>query len=464
MIIIKKQVPVKKNEYYEMNISGIGHDGEGVGRIENFTIFIPHAIPGDYIKVKVLKIKSRYAYGKLIEIIQPSENRKNPICPMFEKCGGCQLQHIDYKEQLKFKKQKVIDALKRIGKLEDVVVHDTIGMNNIFRYRNKAQFPVDSDELSNQINIGFYAPRSHHIIEMDTCHIQHEVNDIVITVVKEWMQQYNITAYDERNGRGLIRHIYTRIGFKTSEVMIVLVTNGIDIPYTQELINKIMQINTADYKFKSIMQNINTKKTNVILSTENKVLWGTDYIVDYIGKIKFNISPMSFYQVNPVQTDVLYNKALEYADLSGDEIVFDLYCGIGTISLFLAQKAKRVIGVEIIPQAIEDAKINADINNIDNVEFNTGAAEDVIPTLYKESCHADVVVVDPPRKGCDEILLNTIAKMQVDKIVYVSCNPSTLARDLKILEDKGYKTMEVQPVDMFPHTVHVETVALLTRK
>ncbi len=464
MIIITQEIPIKKNEYYEVEIHGIGHEGEGVGRINNFTIFVPYTIPGDSVKVKVIKVKKSFAYGKLIEIIKPSDNRVTPICSIFEKCGGCQLQHVNYIEQLRIKKQKVIDALERIGKINDVLVHDTIGMKHTCRYRNKAQFPVGVDELSNRINIGFYAQRSHRIIDMKTCHIQHNINDVFIPHIKKWMERYNITAYNEKTGKGLIRHVFTRIGFSTGEVMVVIVANGKKIPNKQELIDILKSIDATDFTLESIIQNINTKRTNVILGSENKVLWGRDYITDSIGKIEYKISPMSFYQVNPVQTEVLYNIALEYAGLEGNETVFDLYCGIGTISLFLAQKAKRVVGVEIILQAIEDAKKNAIMNNIDNVEFHIGAAEEVIPQLYKQGNHADVVVVDPPRKGCEEKLLNTIAQMQVDKIVYVSCNPSTLARDLRILEDKGYKAMEVQPVDMFPHTVHVETCSLIIKK
>jgi 23S rRNA (uracil1939-C5)-methyltransferase len=455
-----KNIPVKKNEYYEMDIHSMGHEGEGVGRIENFTVFVPHALPGDRIKVKIVKVKSSYAYGKLIDIISPSENRVNPMCPMHVKCGGCQLQHLAYPEQLKLKKQKVIDNLERIGKLENIVVHDAIGMSQPERYRNKAQFPVGTDEATKQIQVGFYAPKSHRIIETDTCYIQHKINDKIITQLKLWMKDNSVASYDENTGKGLVRHIFTRVGFKTGEIMVVLVTNGTHIPNKEQFIDMIRST-SADVK--SIIQNINTKATNVILGQENRILWGSDSIIDYIGDVKFNISPMSFYQVNPVQTEVLYNKALEYAGLKGTETVFDLYCGIGTISLFLAKKAKKVVGVEIVPEAIEDAKQNAKINNIDNVEFYVGAAEEIIPRLYKQGYKADVVVVDPPRKGCDEVLLDAIAKMQVEKIVYVSCNPSTLARDLRFLEDRGYKAIEVQPVDMFPHTSHVECIVQIKR-
>ena len=459
-MILKTEIPVAKNEYYEIDIDGMGHDGQGVGRVEGFTVFVLHALPGDKLKIKILKVKKTYAYGKLIDIIKPSAHRVNPVCPSFFKCGGCQLQHLVYSEQLKLKKQQIIDNIQRIGKLEDVVIRDVIGMTKPERYRNKAQFPVGIGSGSKDIAIGFYAPRSHNIVEIESCYIQHEMNDDVIKRVKDWMRKYHITPYDEVTGKGLVRHIFTRVGLKSGEVMVVLITNGTKIPHKDDLIKNICGI--SDH-IVSIVQNINTKRTNVILGEQNIVLWGKDSIIDYIGDVKFRISPMSFYQVNPVQTEVLYNKALEYAGLTGNETVFDIYCGIGTISLFLAKKAKKVIGVEIVPEAIEDAKQNAELNYIENTEFYVKAAEEVVPELYAKGYKADVVVVDPPRKGCDEALLDTIIKMQVEKIVYVSCNPSTLARDLRYLEDGGYKTMEVQPVDMFPHTAHVKTVVWMSR-
>jgi len=459
-MILKTEIPVAKNEYYEIDIDGMGHDGQGVGRVEGFTVFVLHALPGAKLKIKILKVKKTYAYGKLIDIIKPSAHRVNPVCPSFFKCGGCQLQHLVYSEQLKLKKQQIIDNIQRIGKLEDVVIRDVIGMTKPERYRNKAQFPVGIGSGSKDIAIGFYAPRSHNIVEIESCYIQHEMNDDVIKRVKDWMRKYHITPYDEVTGKGLVRHIFTRVGLKSGEVMVVLITNGTKIPHKDDLIKNICGI--SDH-IVSIVQNINTKRTNVILGEQNIVLWGKDSIIDYIGDVKFRISPMSFYQVNPVQTEVLYNKALEYAGLTGNETVFDIYCGIGTISLFLAKKAKKVIGVEIVPEAIEDAKQNAELNYIENTEFYVKAAEEVVPELYAKGYKADVVVVDPPRKGCDEALLDTIIKMQVEKIVYVSCNPSTLARDLRYLEDGGYKTMEVQPVDMFPHTAHVKTVVWMSR-
>ena len=455
---MKKELPVKKNEYYEMKIDSLGHEGEGVGRVNNFTVFVPYALPGDIIKAKIIKVKSSYAYGKLIEIIEPSAYRINPMCSVFYKCGGCQLQHIDYSQQLRLNRQLVIDNLIRIGGLNEIKVNKTIGMKNPMEYRNKVQLPVGQDK-EGSINIGFYASRTHDIVEADTCYIHPRLNDDIINIFKQWMIENKVSAYDEKTGKGLIRHIFTRIGFKTGEVMVVIVANGRKMPYKEKLINALIKSNK---KIVSIMQNINTRRDNVILGEENILLWGEESITDFIGNIKFNISPASFYQVNPIQTEVLYNKVAEYAQLNGNETVFDLYCGIGTISLFLASKVKKVVGVEIVPEAIADAETNARINNIQNTEFYTGAAEEVIPKLYEKGYRADVIVVDPPRKGCDESLLKTLVDMQVNRIVYVSCNPSTLARDLKYLKDK-YKVQEVQPIDMFPYTSHVECVALMSR-
>ncbi len=457
---METKIPVTKNEFYEIDIDGLGHEGEGVGRIENFTVFVPLSLPGDKAKIKIVKVKKSHAYGKLIEIIKPSENRQEPICQVFDKCGGCSLQHIQYGKQLELKKKIVEDALLRLGKLKDVIVHDTIGMDNTYRYRNKAQFPISGGKQNEEIQIGFYAPRSHEIVAIDKCFLQHEVNDEIIALVKGWMRKYNVSAYDEATGKGLVRHVFTRVGFKSGEVMLVIVTNSKELPYKKDLIDA---LRNGQSNLVSVVQNINNKRTNVVLGGENIVLWGRDYIVDFIEDIKFKISPLSFYQVNPIQTEVLYNKALEFAKLNAEETVFDLYCGIGTISLFLARKVKKVIGVELVKEAIVDAKNNADLNGINNVEFHVGAAEDVVSRLYSEGVNADVVVIDPPRKGCDEVLLDVIVKIEPKRVVYVSCNPATLARDLRYLEDRGYKTVEVQPVDMFPQTAHVECCCLLSR-
>ncbi|WMJ80529.1 23S rRNA (uracil(1939)-C(5))-methyltransferase RlmD [Clostridium sp. MB40-C1] len=456
---MKNVVPVEKNKEYIVQITGEGYEGEGVARIDNYPVFIQGALLGEEVKTRVIKVKKSFAFGKLLEIIKSSKNRIEPVCSIYNKCGGCSIQHFSYEAQLEFKKNRVKDVLDRIGKLEDYTLHDTIGMKNPYRYRNKVQLPVGEEE--GEVKIGFYAPRSHNIIDMRRCHIQDEIGDTVIFLTKDWMKRFNIKAYDEDKNTGLVRHIMIRSGFKTGEVMVVIVTNERKLPHKDEFV-KVISENIEGIT--SIVQNVNSKKTNVILGEECITLYGRDYIRDYIGEFKFNISPLSFFQVNPIQTEILYSKALEYADLNGKEVVFDAYCGAGTISLFLSQKAKKVYGVEIVPQAIENAKVNARENNVTNVEFSVGKSEEIIPELIKKGIKADVVVVDPPRKGCDEKLLEAISEMKPKRIVYVSCDPSTLARDLGILEKDGYKVIEVQPVDMFPQTAHVETVCLMSKE
>jgi len=450
--------PVEKNKEYVVDVQGMGYEGEGVSKIDNFTIFIPGALENEKVKIIIVKINKNYGFGKLLEVIEPSVDRVLPKCSIYKRCGGCQLQHLSYEGQLKFKKNRVLDCLKRIGKLDNFILHDTIGMQNPYRYRNKVQLPVG--EKDGKINIGFYAQRSHDIIDMETCLIQEETADKVVKIVKEWINKYNIQVYDEQKNTGIIRNVMFRKAFKTNEVMVVIVTGINDIPHKAELI-ELLKNNIEGIK--SIIQNINLKQTNVILSDKCITLYGTDTISDYIGEFKFNISPLSFFQVNPVQTEVLYSKALEYAGLTGNETVFDAYCGTGTITLFLSKKAKKVYGVEIVSQAIENAIINAKQNGIENAEFIVGEAEKVIPELIKQGIKADVVVVDPPRKGCGIELLEAISGIKPKRIVYVSCDPGTLARDLGILDGMGYKTVEVQPVDMFPETAHVETCVLLVR-
>ncbi|WP_349305969.1 23S rRNA (uracil(1939)-C(5))-methyltransferase RlmD [Clostridium swellfunianum] len=449
---------VEKNKDYVIDISGMGYEGEGVGKIENFTVFVQGALIGEKVKVKIVKVAKNYAYGKLLDIIETSKHRAEPVCSIYKNCGGCQLQHMSYEGQLGFKTQRVKEVIARIAKLNDVAVHNTLGMEQPYRYRNKVQLPVG--KVNGELRIGFYAPRSHDIIGMDTCHIQDEVADKVVGLTKEWMLKHNLEPYNELEDKGNIRHIMIRRGFKTSEVMVVVVTRDEKLPYSDEFVS-LMQSNIEGLK--SVIQNVNPKKTNVILGDKNKVLWGEAIITDYIGKFRFNISPLSFFQVNPAQTEVLYSKALEYADLTGEETVFDAYCGTGTISLFLSQKAKKVYGVEIVPQAIEDAKKNALQNDVDNVEFLVGQSEKVIPELIDKGVKADVVVVDPPRKGCEKSLLEAISKMAPKRIVYVSCDPATLARDLGILEELGYRAVEVQPVDNFPQTAHIECVARIEK-
>jgi 23S rRNA (uracil1939-C5)-methyltransferase len=450
---------IEKNKDYIIDITGMGYEGEGVGKIDNFTVFVQGALLGETVQVKIVKVAKNYAYGKLLEVLEASKHRTEPGCGIYKSCGGCQMQHMSYEGQLEFKTQRVKDVMERIAKLQDVVVHDTLGMKEPYRYRNKVQLPVG--KVNDEIRIGFYAPRSHDIKDMDTCSIQHEVADKVVKLTREWIIKHNIEPYNELEDKGIVRHIMIRSGFKTGEVMVVIVTREERLPYLKEFV-EVMRNNIDGLK--SVIQNINSKKTNVILGDKNKTLWGEGTITDYIDEFKFNISPMSFFQVNPVQTEVLYSKTLEYAGLTGNETVFDAYCGTGTISLFLSQKAKKVYGVEIVPEAIEDAKKNALQNNVDNVEFLVGESEKVIPELIDKGIKADVVVVDPPRKGCERSLLEAISKMQPKKIVYVSCDPATLARDLGILKELGYETKEIQPVDMFPQTAHVECVALIERK
>ncbi|MDM0491749.1 23S rRNA (uracil(1939)-C(5))-methyltransferase RlmD [Clostridium perfringens] len=454
---------VEKNKEYIFDIISQGYEGEGIAKIDNkYPIFIEGALKGEKVKVRIVKVNKNFAYGKLMEVLEASEERVNPPCAIYKRCGGCKLQHASYKAQLDFKWDRVKDCVSKIGKLDPSIVKYPLGMENPWRYRNKVQLPIGL--INGEVKIGFFAPRSHDIIDMESCLIQDEIGDKVVKLTREWIEKFNIRPYNvdgEYDEKGIVRHIMIRRGFTTNEVMIVLVTNGEKLPHKEEFVD-LMVKNIPGIK--SIIQNINSKKTNVILGLESKTLWGEDTISDYIGDFRFNISPLSFFQVNPIQTEVLYGKALEYANLTGNEEVFDAYCGTGTITLFLSQKAKKVYGVEIIPQAIDNAWINAKENKVENVEFFVGESEVVIPDLINKGVKADVVVVDPPRKGCDKKLLDAITNIDAKKIVYVSCDPSTLGRDLQVLEENGYKTLEVQPVDMFPNTAHIENVALLIKK
>ena len=448
-----------KDREYEVDVVDIGQGGVGIGKYDGFTVFVDGGLINDKLKVKITKSKKNYAVGEIVQVIEKSPFRVDRVCSdKLSHCGGCQVQELDYQKQLDIKTNEVKQTISRIGKLNDILVHPTLGMENPFRYRNKAQFPIQ--KINGKTAIGFYKKKSHDVIPTDKCIIQHDVNDKIIKIIKTYIKAYNVSIYDEKTHTGVLRHLVTKVGFKTKEVMVVLVANGKKLPYLKELAS-VLKENVPG--FKTLVLNTNREKTNVILGKENKVIYGDGKINDYIGDLVFEISPLSFFQVNPLQTEVLYNKALEYASLKENDTVFDIYCGIGTISLFLAQKAKKVYGVEIVGDAIKDAKINAKLNNLENTEFFVGKAEEVVPKLYKEGKTANVVVVDPPRKGCEESVLDTIVSMEPDKVVYVSCNPSTLARDLAYLDERGYKCKEIQPVDMFPHTMHVECVALLTR-
>ncbi len=454
---------VEKNKEYIFDIISQGYEGEGIAKIDNkYPIFIEGALKGEKVKVRIVKVNKNFAYGKLMEVLEASEERVNPPCAIYKRCGGCKLQHASYKAQLDFKWDRVKDCVSKIGKLDPSIVKYPLGMEEPWRYRNKVQLPIGL--INGEVKIGFFAPRSHDIIDMESCLIQDEIGDKVVKLTREWIEKFNIRPYNvdgEYDEKGIVRHIMIRRGFTTNEVMVVLVTNGEKLPHKEEFVD-LMVKNIPGIK--SVIQNINSKKTNVILGLESKTLWGEDTISDYIGDFRFNISPLSFFQVNPTQTEVLYGKALEYANLTGNEEVFDAYCGTGTITLFLSQKAKKVYGVEIIPQAIDNAWINAKENKVENVEFFVGESEVVIPDLINKGVKADVVVVDPPRKGCDKKLLDAITNIDAKKIVYVSCDPSTLGRDLAILEENGYKTLEVQPVDMFPNTAHIECCVLLKKR
>ncbi|PCN42910.1 23S rRNA (uracil(1939)-C(5))-methyltransferase RlmD [Brevibacillus laterosporus] len=516
-----KNYPVQLEQVVDIEITGLNHEAEGVGRYNGYTLFVKGALPGETVKAKVIHAKKNFGYAQLLEITATSQHRAKPPCPVYDRCGGCSLQHFVYSEQLRHKQQIVMDNLRRIGGFsiegeqqkslarkgeadtdavasgqslatvsskaataagmangeasssekaafnsavatshndepsKTVKVLPTLGMTDPWRYRNKAQVPIG--EENGALIGGFYAEKSHDIIDINECLIQHQANDEVVATVKRIAERLGIEPYNEVKHTGLLRHVVAKVGAKTGDLMVVLITTEAFLPEREQLI----QLIRAELPgVKSIVQNINERRTNVIFGDQTFTLWGDDVIYDYIGPIKFAISARSFYQVNPEQTDVLYSKTLEYAGLEGNETVIDAYCGIGTISLFLAQKAKRVYGVEIVPEAIADAKKNAELNDLDNVSFEVGPAEVVIPNWRKQGIVADVIVVDPPRKGCDEALLTTILQMQPKKVVYVSCNPSTLARDLKVLAEK-YEVVEVQPVDMFPHTGHVECSVLL---
>ena len=458
---------MKKNDSIELVIEDMGTDGEGIGHVatedgRSIAVFVKDAVMGDTIRAAITKVKKQYVYARLVEVIKPSPYRVEPKCPVARPCGGCTLQHVSYEKQLDYKWNKVKNCLSRIGGIEhpEDLMEPIIGMENPWNYRNKAQFPVGMSK-DGRIIAGFYAGRTHSIVPVETCFIQHPENEKLMDIVRRWMNDHQVSAYDETTHKGLVRHIFTRIGKYTGEIMVCLVINGNKIPAAQDLIERLVQVPGM----KSICLNLNREKTNVILGNEVKYLWGEHFITDFIGDVKYRISPLSFFQVNPVQTQKLYQTALEYGDIKKDEVVWDLYCGIGTISLFLAKHAKQVCGVEIVPQAIDDARENARLNGIQNASFFVGKAEEVVPQQYEENgISADVIVVDPPRKGCDEKLLDCMVKMAPERIVYVSCDPATLARDLKFLEEHGYKVMKVRCVDMFPHSVHVETVVLLSRK
>lgn len=456
---------MQKNDELILKIEDMGVDGAGIGKADGMTFFVKDAVIGDVVRAKVMKLKKTYGYARLMELLEASPDRVEPKCPYYRQCGGCQIQALSYEKQLEFKERKVRNNLERIGGFSEILMEPIVGMEEPYHYRNKAQFPVGTDK-DGHIVTGFYAGRTHTIIPNRDCALGLPVNREILDLVIDFMEKYHVSAYDEKTGKGLVRHVLIRCGFTSKEKMVCLIINGKSLPHSEKLVEALRKIDGMT----SISINCNTERTNVILGRKTVVLWGQEYITDQIGEISYEISPVSFYQVNPVQTEKLYGLALEYADLHGEETVWDLYCGIGTISLFLAQKAKQVYGVEIIPQAIENAKRNAVKNGIENAEFFVGKSEEVLPEFYEKEAaagrkaHADVIVVDPPRKGCDEKLLETIVKMAPDRVVYVSCDSATLARDLKILCENGYELKRARAVDQFCHTVHTESVCLMERK
>ena len=453
---------MKKNDVVTVEVTDIGIGGEGIGKVDGYTLFIKDAVIGDTVEVKVMKAKKNYGYARLMRIVKESAFRVSARCPEARRCGGCQIQEMDYRKQLEFKNTKVRNNLIRLGSVEeellDQIMEPIAGMEEPFRYRNKAQFPIGVDKEGNLI-AGFYAGRTHQIIPVPNrdCVLGVPENKVILDQILDYMREEKISAYDEERHKGLVRHVLVRYGFTTKEIMVCLIINGDKLPCSEKLLEKLTKIPGMT----SITYNINKEKTNVIMGSKVCPLWGQTYITDYIGNVKYQISPLSFYQVNPVQTEVLYGTALEYAGLTGKETVWDVYCGIGTISLFLAQKAQKVYGVEIVPQAIEDAKHNAEINEITNAEFFVGKAEEVLPEYYAdyakehpgEHARADVIVVDPPRKGCERSVLDTMVQMEPERIVYVSCDSATLARDVKYLRENGYEIRKVKATDMFPMSV-----------
>ncbi len=458
MTKMKNEV-LKKNDEIRLDITTLTSSGSGLGRYKEMAVFVDGTAPGDEIMAHIIKVKKNYAVAKIKKILKPSKHRIQSDCAFDSRCGGCTYRHISYEKELEIKKQTVADALVRIGGI-DCEVKEILSIENPVHYRNKAQIPVGMDSEGN-IQTGFYSKRSHRIIDSDSCLLESEDFREIVRIIRQYIAESPVTIYNEETDRGLIRHIYLRQARKTGQIMVCLVINGNSIPRKDRLIELLTQ---HSEKIRSIVLNINKKNTNVILGEECVTLWGSDYIEDVLCGLTFRISPLSFYQVNPEGTELLYNKAKEYAGLTGDEVLLDLYCGAGTIGLTMADKVKSLIGVEIIPQAIENAKENARLNKIENARFICDDATGAAKTLYKEGIRPDVVVLDPPRKGCSADVIATVADMAPDRVVYVSCDPATLARDLAIFRTLGYETKQVTAVDMFPRTTHVETVVQLVRK
>ena len=452
-----KGIPVRAGEMCELLIESLGSHAEGVARAEGFTVFVPGALPGEKVLARVVTVKKSYAAATLVEIRQTSPDRTEPVCPVYDVCGGCQLQHLSYEAQLREKRRQVEDAVHHIGKLDGVKVFSTVG-GEPWGYRNKMQFPVGRIKATPVI--GCFAQGSHDIVDTEKCYIQHQTNNDLMNAMREAVKRFGIAVYDEDRHTGMIRHIVGRIG-ANGDAMAVIVTARKELPKAKEIVKF---LRTKVPRLVSVHQNIQTYRNNVIMGRETKLLWGKAAIRDTIGPLSFQVSPRSFFQVNTAQAAVLYGKALEFANLGGGETVVDAYCGTGTITLFLARKARKAYGIEVVSPAIRDAKNNARANRIQNAEFIVGDAAEVMPRLYRNGVRPDVIVTDPPRAGCTPVVLETFARMNPSRIVYVSCNPATLARDLAILDELGYRTEKIQPVDLFPMTHHIETVSLIIPK
>ncbi|MBR1540152.1 MAG: 23S rRNA (uracil(1939)-C(5))-methyltransferase RlmD [Clostridia bacterium] len=450
---------IQKNDELEVEIVDNGFEGEGIAKVDDFVIFIPEAIAGEKVKIKIVKVNKKIAYGKLLGVLKSSEIRVVPDCETYSKCGGCNLRHIDYQASLEMKKNAVKNTLRKALK-RDVAINDMMAMENPCYYRNKLQYPVGVNE-NGELVMGVYASRSHRIVPTTDCKIQNQDCQKVAQDCFAFMKAHSISGYNEANGTGLVRHIIVRIGVKTDEIMVIFVLNSWDLPYQEEFIKTII---TQNPKVKTIVKNLNNKNTNVILGRENQTIYGDGFIYDYLGDKKFKISPLSFYQVNPIQTVKLYQRAVEYAELTGEETIFDLYCGVGTIGIFASNKAKQIYGIETIENAIKDARENAKINNIQNAEFFVGDVENVLPQFLEErKIKPDVVFLDPPRRGCDRTAVQTLLEITPKRIVYISCNPASLARDLSLFEEK-YEIQKISLCDMFPGTGHIESVVKLEVK
>ncbi|TDW09443.1 23S rRNA (uracil1939-C5)-methyltransferase [Staphylococcus sp. AtDRG32] len=450
---------INKNDVIKGKVIDLTHEGHGVIKLDRYPIFVPNVLIDEEVEFKVIKVKKNFAIGKLIKVLKQSEQKVIPPCIYYEKCGGCQLQHMSYESQLKMKKQQVVNLFHKKAKLEETVIHDTIGMDYPWRYRNKSQLPVGKDK-NNKTIMGYYRQRSHDIIDMDSCLIQDEKQQELMNDIKQWLNELNVSIYNEKNKKGLLRHVVIRTSRYTNEVMIIFVTNGSKFKEAETLVHRLTELYP---NITSIKQNINNSHSNVIMGKQSMTLYGKDKITDQLSETIFEISDQSFYQINSVQTEKLYQKAIDYAQLSGNEIVLDTYCGIGTIGLYMAPVAKHVYGVEIVPSAIQDAKQNALINHFDNTTFECGKAEEVIIEWKQKGIEPDVIMVDPPRKGCDQVFIETLLELAPKRIIYISCNPSTQQRDAQLLANLYY-LKEITPVDMFPHTTHIETVALFERK